>query len=120
MVHQCKGLTIPDKTGVSTNENKLFKEEHHDDLLFNIADDPSERVNLVADPAYVSIVEQFRKRLLGRYDVEDVTWRAAESKRTRSFLHEALSTNDGYAWDYQPEFDARQQYVRGVNKPSTV
>lgn len=93
---------------------------NHDDLLFNIADDPSEQVNLVADPAHVSIVEQFRKRLLGRYDVEDVTWRAAESKRTRSFLHEALSTNDGYAWDYQPEFDARQQYVRGVNKPSTV
>jgi len=57
---------------------------------------------------------------LERYDIDAVTERATQSKRTRVFLHEALSGNEGYVWDYQPEFDASTQYVRGVNKPGTV
>ena len=64
--------------------------------------------------------DKLRERLLGRYDVEEVTKRASESKETRAFLHQALSTNDGFHWEYQPVFDATKQYVRGVNKPVTV
>ena len=46
--------------------------------------------------------------------------RAVRSKRTRAFLHKALAGSEGYKWDYQPEYGATKQYVRGVNNPSTA
>lgn len=90
------------------------------ELLFNLADDPDEQTDLSGDPAHAEALAKLKDRLLGRYDVEAVTQRAAHLKETRVFLHEALSTNAGYHWDYQPFFDATQQYVRGVNKPTTA
>ncbi len=93
---------------------------NHDDLLFDMSADPGEQVSLAGYPAHAAIRAELRERLLGRYDVEAMTARAAASKRTRAFLHEALSTNDGYHWDYQPFFDATKSYVRGVNNPETA
>lgn len=93
---------------------------NHTDLLFNMTEDPGEQTNLSDDPACANVKADLRARLLDRYDVEAVTERATISKRTRVFLQDALATNQGYAWDYQPNFDATRQYVRGVNSPSTV
>lgn len=93
---------------------------NHDDLLFNLDVDPGEQRNLSNDSSCTEIRAGLRKRLLGRYDVEEMTKRAAISKSTRVFLKQALETNCGYSWDYQPQFDATVQYVRGVNNPSTV
>jgi choline-sulfatase len=90
------------------------------ELLFNMAEDPDEQIDRSQDPECADIMSKLRDRLLGRYDVEAVTQRAVRLKETRVFLHEALSTNGGYHWDYQPHFDATQQYVRGVNSPSTA
>ncbi|WP_417240921.1 choline-sulfatase [Celeribacter halophilus] len=90
------------------------------ELLFNMVDDQDEQTDLSNDSAYADIKARLKQRLLGRYDVEAVTQRAVSEKETRAFLHDALSTNDGYHWDYQPFFDATQQYVRGVNKPATA
>lgn len=90
------------------------------ELLFNMANDPDEQHDLSADPAHADTKATLKDRLLGRYDVEAVTQRAARLKQTRVFLQEALSTNTGYQWDYQPFFDASQSYVRGVNRPSTA
>lgn len=90
------------------------------ELLFNLAEDPDEQRDLSGDPAHAEVKARLKHRLLGRYDVEAVTQRAANEKETRIFLHDALSTNGGYHWDYQPFFDATRQYVRGVNKPTTV
>lgn len=88
--------------------------------MFNLADDPDEQIDLSRNPAYSEVKARLKERLLGRYDVEAVTRRAAAEKETRVFLHDALSTNEGYHWDYQPFFDATRQYVRGVNKPATA
>ena len=63
---------------------------------------------------------RLKERLLGRYDIEEVTARAISSKRTRAFLHRTMEGSEGYVWDHQPKFDATRQYVRGVNRPSTV
>ena len=90
------------------------------ELLFNVTEDPDEQTNLAGDPDHCDTLTTLKTRLLGRYDVEAVTQRAAQLKKTRVFLHEALSTNSGYHWDHQPVFDATQQYVRGVNSPSTA
>ncbi|MDB6178431.1 choline-sulfatase [Paracoccus sp. Z330] len=93
---------------------------NHPDLLYNMKDDPDEQTDLSDDPALAEIRDVLRQRLLARYDVEAVTQRAAVSKTTRAFLQETLSTNESYAWDYEPRFDATRRYVRGVNSPSTA
>ena len=93
---------------------------NHDDLLFDMAADPQELNDLSGDPTHSEVKAELRGRLLGRYDVEAVTARAAVSKRTRTFLHNTLSTNDGHRWDYQPVFDAATAYVRGTNDPGTA
>lgn len=93
---------------------------NHEDLLFNITDDPQEQVDLADDSAHAAIKAELREALLGRYDVEAVTARAVESKKTRMFLQSALAGSEGYHWDYQPVFDATRQYVRGINSPSTA
>lgn len=90
------------------------------DLLFDLSEDPNELNDLSGDPSAEKTKNELRARLIKRYDVEKVTQKAVESKRARIFLHAALSTNEGYAWDHQPVFDATEQYVRGVNKPSTI
>lgn len=93
---------------------------NHQELLFNLTQDPDEQTDLSDDPSHSETKATLKNRLLGRYDVEAVTQRAARLKETRVFLHEALTSNEGYHWDHQPKFDATKQYVRGVNSPSTV
>ena len=105
---------------IRRGEWKYVWTRNHADLLYNLVDDPAEQTDLSGDPAHADIKAELRARLLDRHDVEAVTRRAAISKSTRLFLHEALATNEGYCWDYQPRFDAAQQYVRGVNSPSTA
>ena len=105
---------------IRRGEWKFVWTRNHADLLYNLVDDPAEQTDLSGDPAHADIKAELRARLLDRHDVEAVTRRAAISKSTRLFLHEALATNEGYCWDYQPRFDAAQQYVRGVNSPSTA
>ncbi|MCY4007600.1 MAG: choline-sulfatase [Rhodobacteraceae bacterium] len=105
---------------IRKNDWKYVWTRNHADLLYNMAEDPEEQADLSDDPAHADIKAELRARLLERYDVEAVTRRAAISKSTRIFLQEALATNQGYRWDYQPHFDATQQYVRGVNNPSTA
>jgi choline-sulfatase len=92
----------------------------HEDLLFNIVVDPNEQNNLSNVPEQADLKANLRDGLLSRYDVEAVTQRAVESKRTRMFLQGVLGDCESAAWDYQPIFDASGQYVRGVNAPSTV
>lgn len=105
---------------IRQGDHKYVWTRNAPELLFDMAQDPDEQTNLSADPACAGIKARLKDRLLGRYDVEAVTRRAAAEKEARVFLHEALSTNGGYHWDYQPFFDATRQYVRGVNKPATA
>ena len=93
---------------------------NHADLLYNVTEDPTEQSDLSSDPTHAATKAELHARLLERYDVEAVTERAAISKSTRVFLQDALTTNDGYTWDYQPHFDAGAQYVRDVNSPSNA
>ncbi|MEO1018915.1 MAG: choline-sulfatase [Pseudomonadota bacterium] len=89
-------------------------------LLFNLAEDPDERVNLANDPKMQELIEALHRELLGDLDLDRLTDHVVTSKQTRRFLHESLAGSEGYVWDYQPFFDASKQYVRGgVNKPQT-
>ena len=105
---------------IRTGDWKYVWTRNHADLLFNISEDPKELMDQSSNPLHADLKANLKSTLLERYDIDQVTARAIDSKAARMFLHSALSGSEGYRWNYQPEFDANHQYVRGVNKPSTV
>lgn len=97
---------------------KYVYTRNHEALLFNILEDPQEKQNLCKEKKYESLMGELHGILLDEVDVDAVTAKAVKNKQTRVFLHEILKESTGYRWDYQPEFDASKQYVRGPNTPS--
>ena len=89
-------------------------------ILINLADDPDETRNLISDPRHAGTVRELHDALVGHFDLDALTAAVKENKKQRCFLHQSLRGSPGYVWDLQPDFDARQRYVRGgVNKPVT-
>ncbi|MDE0770052.1 MAG: choline-sulfatase [Opitutaceae bacterium] len=99
---------------------KYVYTRNHDPLLFNVVEDPSETVNLCNEEEHLERVGALHSALMRDINIEATTEKAAESKQTRLFLHDALKGSEGYHWDYDPDFDATKRYVRGPNMPSTV
>ena len=98
---------------------KYVYTRNHQPLLFNVVEDPLETKNLVHLEEHAVRIVALHDLLFADLDLEATTARAAQSKQTRVFLHNVLKGGEGYHWDYQPVFDATQQYVRGPNKPAT-
>lgn len=105
---------------IRRGEFKYVHTRNHPDLLFNIKNDPNEQLNLITETRYQTIAAELRQKLLERFDLDQVTKQAVANKQLRVFLHDTLKASEGYRWDYQPIFDAKEQYVRGVNSPATV
>jgi choline-sulfatase len=98
---------------------KYVYTRNNDPLLFNVVEDPTEVKNLYGQDEYKELAEKLHAALFSDLDIEKTTKDAGDSKQTRLFLHKALEGSEGYHWDYQPDFDAQKQYVRGPNTPSS-
>ena len=98
---------------------KYVYTRNHEPLLFNVVEDPLETRNLAGKDEHTVLIVAMHDLLFAGLDLEATTAKAAASKQTRLFLHNVLKGSEGYHWDYQPNFDATKQYVRGPNKPAT-
>lgn len=94
---------------------KYIHTRNHDPLLFDVAADPGETTNLMAERS--DEAARLHHLLFEGIDLEERTATAIASKQTRVFLHKVMAGSPGYRWDYQPEFDAAERYVRGPNVP---
>lgn len=87
--------------------HKLIHVHGHDSRLFDVEADPGEW-----EPLDLPEVEaELRAEILARFDPQRIAADGAESVRRRELIARAMQRN-GTQWDYQPEFDARRQYVR--------
>jgi choline-sulfatase len=69
----------------------------HDDLLFNLRDDPGEFVNRIDDPGTASIREELKAILHGQVDPEEVTLRAFRTQdRMLAGMGERMSEEELY------------------------
>jgi choline-sulfatase len=82
------------------------------DQLFDLTRDPRERDNFADDPAYGSVVAEFRAEVGKRWDLAELDARVRDSQRRRRFVDAALSRGKIQAWDFQPFQKASRQYVR--------
>ena len=84
------------------------------DQLYNLASDPDELSNLATDPEFGSVLQAFREEAAKRWDMEKIQQEVLDSQRRRRLVAEALSKGRVTSWDYQPWFDASQQYMRNT------
>jgi len=79
------------------------------DQLFNLIDDPNERVNLAG---MHPIARKFHSEVVAKFDIPKINEAVLESQRARHMMFEALKSGGHFPWDFQPLRDASEQYTR--------
>jgi choline-sulfatase len=91
---------------------KYVHSEADPPLLFDLASDPDERVNLVADPAGRELAGRFRNRIAEDWDLETLREDVLASQARRRIVYEALRNGSYFPWDFQPLQKASERYMR--------
>lgn len=91
------------------------------DQLYNLARDPNEIHNLAlpdkkrdqtADQEAAVALAIFRAEALAKWDFEKLTQDVLTSQRQRLFVWGALKVGKFTSWDYNPDDDGREKYIR--------
>jgi choline-sulfatase len=83
----------------------------HTPQLYNLVDDPKEWSNLVGDPEHAEVERRMHELLMASFDPEQIEQDVQESMARRRLIRRAMKIT-GTKWDYQPFFDATEQYWR--------
>jgi len=81
-------------------------------LLFNLHDDPHERVNLAALPQWQEQTAAFDLEVNQHWDLDALRQRVLASQQKRLFLTRIAGHDAIPKWDYQPHQEASQRYIR--------
>ncbi len=84
--------------------------------LYDLATDPGERTNLVGDPAHAATAAAFAQEVAARWDGARIRADVVATQRRRRAVHAAMQVGRRTAWDYHPQRDASEEYVRS-HKP---
>ncbi len=82
------------------------------ELLFNLAIDPHERHNLVADPAHSATLDRFRALAGNRWNLKAFDAEVRASQARRWVVYAALRAGRYTDWDFQPHRNAAERYMR--------
>lgn len=89
-------------------------------LLFDLQADPHERRNVAGEARASEPWERLRDAVHDGWDGARVRQRILDSQQRRRWINEAWAAGQAPAWDAQPDFDARQQYVRRYDAAETA
>ncbi len=81
-------------------------------LLFDLLKDPDELKNLADNSAYNDVLTRFESEVEERWDLETLDNRIRGSQRQRNLVRDALAKGRQQEWDYQPQPDYSELYVR--------
>lgn len=84
------------------------------EMLFNLDDDPAERVNLAAAPAPAAreALESLRAAADRAWNLDTFDAAVRESQARRWVVYEALRNGAYFPWDFQPLQKASERYMR--------
>ena len=77
-----------------------------------MSDDPKEWNNLAGQPEYTEIEADLHNLLMARFDPDQIEADIQDSLARRRIIREAMLETGLPKWDYQPDFDATEQYWR--------
>jgi choline-sulfatase len=82
------------------------------ELLFDLASDPEEEVNLAGDPRAAEVLAHFQLMAEDRWDLSAYDAEVRQSQARRRVVYEALRNGHYYPWDFQPLKLASERYMR--------
>jgi choline-sulfatase len=92
-----------------------FKYIHCDSdapMLFDIANDPLERNNLVANPDYADLAQRFADEIKSKWDMPTIRADVVAKQKQRQAVYDAMQQGVRADWDYNPPRNASEEYVR--------
>ncbi len=95
---------------------KLSVVHEHDSVLYNVEKDPSETRNLIDVEDFQEIRHSLESRIHDCIDFADIEKNVALSQRRRLLILEAMKTGSETCWDFQPQRDVTEEYVRFKGK----
>jgi len=81
-------------------------------LLFDLAADPHELINIAAHPAHGSTAAEFALSVREFWDMAAFDAEVRQSQARRRVVYEALRNGSYFPWDYQPLQRASERYMR--------
>src|SRR6266571_2668336 len=97
---------------IRRGRHKFIHSPADPDQLFDVAADPNERANLVDDLASAGRVEEFRREIAARWDLETLDREVRQSQQRRLAVSKALGSGVQTPWDFTPAYDASRRYIR--------
>ncbi len=97
---------------IRRGEHKFIHSPADPDQLFDLSVDPLERNNLAQDPASAELLEDFRREVALRWDLQKLDQEVHESQKRRTAVMAALGTGAQAPWDYVPAYEASRRYIR--------
>jgi choline-sulfatase len=89
---------------------KLVRELGTPDVLYNLAHDPCERLDVAADPAYAGDLRSLARAADARWDLDRLDADVRRSQARRRLVASALATGALTAWDHPGRRDG--PYIR--------
>ena len=82
------------------------------DQLYDLVEDPHERVNLAPDPHWAHVVATFRAEVAQRWDLDRLFDEVLQDQARRRVISEALRQGTFTPWDYTPPRAGASEYMR--------
>jgi choline-sulfatase len=97
---------------IRRGRHKYIYSEPDPEQLYDLEDDPDELHNLAYQPEYDALRRRFFEEVRARWDPEAIRRQVLASQRRRRFVARSLATGQPTPLDFQPAWDASQQYMR--------
>ena len=82
------------------------------DQLYDLDNDPNELNNLASDENHADLYNSFIDEMNQRWDFKKFTAEVKHSQAARQIVDRANRKGKFTPWDYQPQIDAKERFMR--------
>lgn len=86
-------------------------------LLFDLASDPGEQINLAGQPAYQTVIKTLEAAVHEKWNLKQFDADSEASRRRRILIHETYEKGNPPVWDFAVNNDPWRFYQRSFREP---